>query len=327
MKRLLALSVVAVVGFVACPTPTFKGTDAELADQLAAQLAEACPMAAPDDEVERGRCAAALTDLSLLRDNMADPFMWGQQPDAGIVEVADHVTRFTPLVWRRLYMSLYMFPKEHTVESLGDGRTLLRIPAAFRNKLDMGAYPYPFWHKFTKWQQYQLSHELLLVIQNGKVTAGLRAAEGTEDPTKQPEVLHEWGGQWYWTFGDETYPKAPLFTWLLSKDNPHREALDEAYRDLESALRQHNCMTCHAPDNVLQMGQLELFSYPNQALTGRHRIVTQLQGNLMPYPDPTRGITLGIADDAERQRLLGLAKTFADLGDQALLFEGEHVGP
>jgi hypothetical protein len=326
MKRALVI-VVAIAGFVGCPQPTFKGTDAQLADQLAAQLAEACPMASPDDEVERGRCAAALTDLALLRDNMADPFLWGQQPDAGIVQTADHVTRFTPLVWRRIYLSLYMFPAEHTVEALGDGRTLLRIAAKFRNKLDMGAYPYPFWHKFTKWQQYQLAHEVVFVIQNGKLLSALRSAEGTEDPTKQPEVLHEWGGQWTWTLGGETYPQAPLYTWLLSKDNPHRMALEDAYRDLEAALRQHQCMNCHQPDNVLNMGQLELFSFPNQALAGRHRIVAQLTGNTMPYPDPTRGIAMGIADAAERQKLLDLAKTFADLGDQALLFEGEHVTP
>jgi hypothetical protein len=322
MKRALLFAVV----LAGCTQQHgFQGTDKQLADQLAQQLADACPMGAADDEAARGQCAANLTDLALLRDNMSDPFLWGQQPDAGIVETADHVTRFAPLVWRRLYLSLYMFPGQHTTVDLGDGRTLLRVQASFRNKLDMGAYPYPFWHKFTKWQQYQLAKEVLFVIRNGKITAGLRCAEGTEDPTKQPEVLHEWGGQWYWTLGDETYPKAPLYQYLLSSDNPYREQLEDAYRDLEAAMRQHQCFACHQPDNVANQGQLELFSYPNQALSGRHRIVTQLSGNLMPYPDPNRGIALGISDMTERQKLVDLATKFAQLGDQALQYEGEPI--
>jgi hypothetical protein len=324
MKRRL-ITVAMVVSCTQQPQH-FTGTDKELADQLAQQLAQACPMAAADDEDARSQCAQKLTDLDLLRDNMAETFLWGQQPDAGVVEVADHVTRFASLVYRRLYLSLYMFPAEHTVEDLGDGRTVLRIAAVFRNKLDMGAYPYPFWHKFGKWQQYQLAHDVLLIIQNGKLTAGLRSAEGTEDPNAFPEVMRGWGGQWTWTLGDETYPKAPLFTWLFSGDNPYREQLDEAYRDLEAEMRKNQCMVCHQPDNVANQGQLELFSYPNQALSGRHRIVTQLTNNLMPFPDGNRGISQGIADSAERKKLLDLATTFANLGDQALQFEGEHVG-
>jgi len=92
----------------------------------------------------------------------------------------DAVTRFNPLVYRRLYLSLYMFPTEHTVEQTPDGRTLLRLAAKFRNKLDMGSYPYPFWHKPGKWYGYQNAHELIFAIQNGKVLGGVRSWEGTE---------------------------------------------------------------------------------------------------------------------------------------------------
>jgi len=141
-------------------------------------------------------------------------------------------------------------------------------------------------------------------------------------------VIHEWGGQWTWSLGGEDYPKAPLYTWLLSMDNPHRADLEEAYRDLEHEMRQTTCLMCHQPDNAALMPQLELFSYPNQALSGRHRIVKVLEDNVMPNADAKRGIPLGYHgtdQEARRQRLLDLAKKFAALGDDALQFEGEPL--
>ena len=327
----LSAALVGLLALAACQKG-FVGTDRELAEAVARQLAEACPMAAPDDEQARSLCAQRLTESTLLRDQLNDPFLWGQQEDAGVPEYKDSLTRFAPLVWRRLYLSTYMFPAEHRVEDGPNGRTHLHLAAKFRNKLDMGSYPYPFWHKAGKWLAYSNAKELVFAIEKGRVIGAVRSWEGTEgrftQPPERPEVVHEWGGQWTWTLGGEEYPKAVLFSWLLSSDNPHREALEEAYRDLEFELRQTSCMLCHSPDNVVLMPQLELFSYPNQALTGRHRIVQTLENNTMPYPDPIRGIPLSGyhgGDEPKRQRLLGLARVFARLGDDAMRFEGEQV--
>ena len=84
---------------------------------------------------------------------------------------------------------------------------------------------------------------------------------------------------------------------------------------------------CHQPDNPTVMPELEILSYPNQALTGRHRIVSSLENNTMPRADPIRGVAHGYTSEQEplRQKLLGLAKTFAQTGDDALRFEGEQV--
>lgn len=309
----------------------FSGSDEQLAHTLAKELSVACPMAPADDEKARSVCAQKLTDLSLLREQMNDPFLWGQQEDAGTPMMVDSVTRFNPLVWRRLYLSTYMFPKDYTVEKTADGRTLLTIAARFRNKLDMGSYPYPFWHRPGKWLAYEKAQGLVFAIKNGKLLGSVRTWDGTEGrftvPQERPEVFHEWGGQWSWTLGEEEYPKATLYTWLLSTENPHRQKLEDAFRDLEHEMRKTTCFMCHSPDNATQMAQLELFSYPNQALTGRHRIVTALQNNTMPVSDAKRGIEAGYhgAQDATRQKLLELAKTFAKLGDEALRFEGERV--
>ncbi len=323
-------TLVSLFVLAACQSGGFKGTDRQLADKLGAELSTACPLSDPGDERARSDCAQKLTELGLLRDQMSDPFLWGQQEDGGTPQLGDSVTRFAPLVYRRLYLSTYMFPKEFTVDEAG-GRTFLHVAAKFRSKLDMGSYPYPFWHRAGKWLAYQKARELIFVIEKGRVLGAVRSFAGTEGrfttPAELPDVVHEWGGQWQWTLGGEEYPKAVLYSWLLSKDNPHREGLEEAFRDLEFEMRQTSCFMCHSPDNASLMKQLELFSYPNQALTGRHRIVSSLENNTMPFADSIRGIAAGYHGDDEpkRQKLLDLAKKFAALGDDAMRFEGEQV--
>ena len=119
-------------------------------------------------------------------------------------------------------------------------------------------------------------------------------------------------------------PFAALYTYFFSKENPYVLELEAAYRSAEFKLREENCLVCHSPDNGSAMNQLELFSYPNQALGARHRIVEQLELNKMPTEDPARGYRQGMADDAARKELIELAKHFAALGDQALAWEGER---
>jgi hypothetical protein len=309
---------IAVLALASCTQAA--SSDAELADKIAAGLATACPEAAADDELARNECSAALTDFGLLRDTMANPFLWGGQTAEGLWELDDHVTMFNPRVWRRLYLSLYSFDKEHRVEQLTDGRTLLHLNAHFRNGLDMGSYPYPFWHKPSKWQSYQLAQEVVLYVKDKKLIGGQRSFAEQAD---KPFVAHQWGGQWQWSKGSELMPFAALYGYFFSKDNPNVAPLEAAYRNLEFKLRDQNCLVCHNPENGASMAKLELLNYPNQALSGRHRIVTQLEGNLMPSQDVPRGYTEGIADESKRKELLELAKTFAAAGDEAMAWEGE----
>lgn len=302
-------------------------SDQDLAEKLATGLATACPMAKPDDETARNACAAALTDFALLKDAMANPFLWGgqQEQDGGATdgwELDTHVTRFDPRIFRRMYLSLYAFPTDHTVERLPDGRTALHLKPKFRNKLDMGSYPYPFWHRISKWESYQLAEELVLLIKDRKVEGALRSFAARTD--RSTYVAHEWGGQWEWRKGGELMPFTALYTYLFSKDNPHVAELEAAYRSMEFKLREQNCLVCHSPDNGPSMAKLELFSYPNQALTARHRLVEQLEKNLMPTEDPARGYQQGMANEAARAELLALTKRFAALGDQAMAWEGER---
>jgi hypothetical protein len=316
MRRAQIFAILALVG---CGGTV--GTDEELAEKLSSGLASACPEAAPDDELARNQCSAALTDFGLLRDSMANPFLWGGQVEEGTWNLEDHVTKFDPRVFRRIYFSLYSFPKEHTVEQLADGTTLLHLKPHFRNKLDMGSYPYPFWHKPSKWESYQLADEVVMFIKDRKVIGARRSFAVASDHTL---VDHQWGGQWEWRRGGEVMPFAALYGYFFSKDNPKVTGLETAFRNLEFQMRQQNCLICHNPENGSNMAKLELFNYPNQALSGRHRIVEQLSENLMPTEDPMRGYTQGISDGAKRLELLELAKKFATAGDEAMAWEGER---
>ncbi|MBS1152044.1 MAG: hypothetical protein H6Q89_3742, partial [Myxococcaceae bacterium] len=228
LRALLVSAVVLAAGCIRGAS-----SDRELAEQLAAGLHSACPPSAADDEQARNQCSAALTDFALLRDSMAQPFLWGgqQEQDGGVDDgwkLDLHVTKFDPRVFRRLYLSLYSFPPEHTVEALADGRTLLKLKPKFRNRLDMGAYPYPFWHRISKWESYQLAQELVFIIQNKKILGAQRSFASYGD--RSDFVTHEWGGQWEWRTGGELMPFAALYTYFFSKENPYVGELEAAYR-------------------------------------------------------------------------------------------------
>jgi mono/diheme cytochrome c family protein len=308
-----------VVVMAACEAS--RPPDDELAASIANGLAEACPQGgSPSDEVARNDCAAKLTDLAVLRDAMREPFIWGgQQPGAGY-RLEMGTNKFNARVWRRLYLSTFMFGTDYTMEQVAD-YTVLHVPMTFRYDMPIGAYPYPFWHSAGKWDAYSYSTTLHLIIQSGVVIGALRS---TDQDRTRPTTSHNWDGLWMWEQGGTEQPYVTLYDYLLSKDNPFAARLDDSYRVLEARMRANNCQACHAPDNQGKSQQLEFFVYPAQALAGRHDIITQLERNEMPPKDNTLGLAAGIADASERDQLLRLAREFKDAGDKALEWEGEN---
>jgi hypothetical protein len=294
-----------------------KVDDATLGKQIAEGIIAACPMADPGDEQARANCAQKLSDLAVLRDALGEGMVWGGQVAAGY-RLDKKTTRFNPYVWRRLYLSTEMFDGTYTVDPPVGGYTVIHLPNHFRNKLDMGSYPYPFWHSKSKWDSYQLSKEVLLILKDGTIEGGLRSSD--QDMMRN-HVDYTWDGQWYWEKGGSPQPYDALFTYLFTKDNPYTAKLDQTYRVFEAQAREESCTVCHSPNNASNMDQLVLISYPNQTLWARHRIIEQLEANLMP-PDNDAGIAKGLAD-GPRQRLIDLARDFASVGDQALAWEGE----
>jgi hypothetical protein len=285
---------------------------------IASAIIAACPLAEPGDEVARQRCATALAGSAVLDEVMAEPFLWGAQSAAGKFDLADsHLTRFNPLVWRRLYLSLFMFGGESRVERLG-ATTVIHLPARFRNELDNGSYPYPFWHTARKWAHYQVSTEVLLVVVDGKIKGAMRGAVNDES---RPHPSRPWDGKWTWKGKKE--PHATLYRSLFSPGNPHVVRVEAAYRRLESAMRPHGCGSCHSPNNAMGMNPLEILVYPNQALNARHTIAEQIQNQTMP-PE-TADQVAGIRDERERRRVLKIARQFEEAAEAALAFERKKV--
>jgi hypothetical protein len=295
----------------------------EIALRIGRGIAAACPMSEAGDEQSRANCAAKLTDFKLLRDTMQEPFLWGGQKAGKGYRLSDSdTTRFNALVWRRMYLSLFMFTGEVRTETVGDF-TVIHLPYRFRNQLDPGSYPYPFWHTAKKWENWQLSPELVLVMEKGKITGALRSADRTDEAERRTTyVERSWSGEWNWTKDGKEMPYVSLYTYLFSPTNPHVAKLDTAFRALESEMRSNACLVCHSPDNFAKTGQLEFFNYPNQALYARHSIVMHLEKNTMP-PKNDFGLPKGMADETERLELLNLAKAFEQIGDDALAYEGE----
>jgi hypothetical protein len=311
-------TLVALIALAACAT---KPADRELAMSIAKGLAAACPAGAdPADEAARNDCAGKLTNLAVLRDAMREPFIWGgQQPGKGYT-LETKTNKFNARVWRRMYLSTFMFGTSYSIEQVGD-TTVMHIPVTFRGAMSTGAYPYPFWHSEKKWNAYNFATTIHFVLQDGVVIGALR---GTEQDTTRPKVAHTWDGLWQWKQDGVQMPYVSFYDYLLSKGNPHKDKLNDAYRALEARMRQNNCQACHAPDDQGQSKQLEFFVYPNQALAGRHDIVAQLDDNVMPPEDNTLKLPAGIQDPAERAALLELARAFERAGDQALAWEGDN---
>jgi len=296
--------------------------DVTLANAIAEGLVRACPptptLAA--SAAERQRCADGLTELGALRDAAHDPVFWGaQSPGAGADIERSRTTQMNGLVLRRLYLSTFAFGPEFRAERAGDA-LVLHVASRFRQALDPGDYPYPFWHSADKWRSYESTRELLFFIVDGSLRAVLRSED--QDP-RRPHLERHWDGRWAWESSRGSEPHNALYQALFSANNPFVAKLDAAYRAFESAQRPSACVSCHDPANRTKVSPLELFSYPNQALTGRHDIVRALTENVMPPATSTT--TAGITDTEQREALLELAQRFADLGDEALHFDREPV--
>jgi hypothetical protein len=316
MTRSYLLATIALAA--AC---TAKPGDHELATSIANGLVAACPAGTSSaDEVARNDCAGKLTELGALRDAMREPFIWGGQAAGAGYRLDTSTNKFNARVWRRMYLSTFMFGSDYTIEQIAD-TTVLHMPVTFRGAMPAGAYPYPFWHSAKKWDSYNYATTIHFIIHNGQVTGALRSSD--QDATR-PKLAHDWDGLWQWEQDGVQMPYVSIYDYLLSKGNPYADKLNDTYRALEARMRQNNCQACHAPDNQGNSAQLEFFVYPNQALAGRHDIITQLTRNEMPPKNNTLGLTAGIADPTERDALLQLARDFESAGDQALAWEGDN---
>jgi len=278
-------------------------------DALASQIEQACPATAGDAIAARDLCSANLGKVTeLSHASLNNTIRWGGHLEGGYASAQNSLTMFDALVWRKLYLSLFEFSGHHALEILPDDSRLLRLDARLRH-LPNSEYPYPFWHSLKKWHAYQQTVQISLLFKGGKLIAGYR-----ETQLDLPTTDQTWSGFWTTDDAGKQVPRTALFSYLLSADNPNTAKLTAAYKAMAMNARKYECTECHTPANPSGMNPLLILNLPSQALSGRHEIVHQIQINQMPPGQ-------GIGNEADRLRLLRLARDFETIGDAALAYE------
>lgn len=319
----------AVLGFVCVasgcvnqPSKTASAPQSSLQERIAKELAEASPMADAADAHARDLASKRLANCESFRSAVGERVLWGGcDPVKGFDPRTYTLTEFEPLVWLKLYASTIMFTGEHEIRQEGP-YSVLEMKAKFRSNLDVGDYPYPFWHSPKKWQAYLDLVSLVVVFERDKIIATYRLANS--DPAKAA-AERPWDGKWHWIDArGQEQPRVALFSYMFGDDNPYREGVDHAYRQLEAKVRAQNCTACHAPDNKGKARALLMLNFPNQSLIARHKLVHVLESNEMPPEDINKHQSAGIADITARKDLVQLAKAFVKEADAAIAYESSR---
>jgi hypothetical protein len=308
-------------GEKAQPTAPDRARVERAAAALAAELAQACPLAESSSEAALAACRAALYGDSQLRRHLKKFALWGRQAQAGRALKDTHLTQFAPDVLTGMYIPLFMFNGDYTVQwHEGEGLYQIRLRTAFRNRLAPGQFPYPFWHEAEKWEMYENANELILWWE--PQTAAIGAAQFTvhgANPPARPVARtprRVFDGHWTWT--DErgrTQPAVSAFSGLLRDDNPYLLQVDAAYRTFALRLREGQCMDCHAPDNRDKMKKLVLLQTPVHAAAEIKRVLKSVLEDRMPrdeagieQPMAGRAKAALLAEGAAFDRVLDLAR-------------------
>ncbi|MEO8023071.1 hypothetical protein [Polaromonas sp.] len=264
----------------------------QAASEIAAELGSRCPVAPAGDVPAYTACRQALFTSSKLRAHLSGIVLWGRQdkrPNASLRQT--NLTQFAPDVWTSMYAPLFMFNGKHTVEWVPEEKMfLVRLEAAFRNRLPPGQFPYPFWHDEAKWSMYENANSFMLWFH--PQSASIRAAQFTDrapNAMLQPVqvVKHEkYAGPWLWTDDKgRTQPAVTLFDGVYRADNPNLAAMDRQYRDLALQMRESQCTSCHVPNNPDKMSRLVLLSTPAHAAGEVDRLIKAVREDRMPMDD------------------------------------------
>jgi hypothetical protein len=263
----------------------------QMARDIAGELAENCPLAPANDTAAYNDCRKALYGESKLRSNLPPVLLWGRQSKKpGATLRTTNLTQFAPEVWTHLYAALFMFNGKHTVQWVPEEKKfLIRLEAAFRNRLSPGQFPYPFWHEEDKWVMYEKANAFMLWVDPN--SARIQAAQFTDrapNPMLQPvqPVQHAFEGTWLWTDDrGNTQPAVTVFDGLYRPENPYVKAMDRQYRELALQMRESQCTSCHVPNNPDKMSRLVLLSTPAHAAGEIERLIKAVKEDRMPMDD------------------------------------------
>jgi hypothetical protein len=261
---------------------------ARVAAQLAAELAQLCPLADAADVPALESCRQGLVYSSQLKGRVADIVLWGRQRDPKLALKDSNLNQFNPDLFTGMYLPLFMFNGEHTVEYVESEKLYrFRMRAAFRNRMDPGQYPYPFWHEEEKWANYEKANEILFYWEPAKNQ--YRVAQWTPLGANPPllavksEKRPKWDGQWMWTDAQGVLqPKATVFDGLFERNNPHLQRVEAAYKALALRLREGQCDECHVPSNPDKSKKLVMLQTPAHAASEIKRLLKSVRDDKMP---------------------------------------------
>lgn len=304
---------------------TAKDRVREMAETIAADLAASCPVSQPSDQAAFDACRKAMHGGSELRGKLAETTLWGRESKDGKPLKETNLTKFGRDVLTGMYLPLFMFSgRQDVTYSTEEKLFRIELGARFRNRLQPGQFPYPFWHEDEKWATYEGANAILLWVDPKEMV--VRAAQFTMKGTLEPASANtpvarpQFDGKWMWTDArGETQPKASLFDGLFSPENPHLRKLDAAYKELALSLRDGQCSSCHVPSNPYRSKRLVLMQTPAHAAAEIKRIMSTVRRDTMPLNE-TSGVEEPLAKEIKGE-LLRRASAFERVVDAARAWE------
>lgn len=303
----IAVTGVLLVPTFAVPAPEQLIEVSKTAATIAGELARACPHVEPGDQRAFDSCRHTLYRDSAFKRSLADYVLWGRQRDPKMRLADTPLSQFAPDVLSALYIPLFMFSGRHDVDYVeSEGLFRIRLQAAFRNRLQPGQYPYPFWHEPQKWSMYEGAKELVLWwdAAKGRVKAAQFTVFGDGAPLQVNEHVTPppFGGEWLWTDANgKSQPAVTVFDGLLRPGNPYAGPLDMAYKRLALRLREGQCLQCHVPSNPDGTKRLVLLQTPLHAAGEIPRLLRSVREGRMPRDE--FGIEVAL-DERTKQALL-----------------------
>ncbi len=296
---------------------------------IAAHLSKLCPIADAASQSAFDACRKGLFNSPQLEGALSPYTLWGRQSDLTTSLKDSVLTQLAPEALTGMYIPLFMFDGSYSVSySEANGLYLAKLGVGFRNRLQPGQFPYPFWHDANKWSTYENAKAMLFWIDpktgKARVVQFTRLGEGTPAVPVQPYTPPSFDGKWLWTDAQgKTQPAVTLFDGLFDSANPYKQGLDGAYRALALSLRESQCLQCHVPNNPQRATKLVLLQSPAHAAAEIKRLMKQVQSDRMPVDE--FGLEESL-DPKVKTLLLERGKVFEQLVDQARAWErGQHT--
>jgi hypothetical protein len=258
---------------------------------LAADMARLCPVADRADQRALEACRSGLYQGSLFKRTLMDYVPWGRQKDPALSLKESNLTQFAPDVLTGMYVPLFMFNGQYSVVPVQrEGLYQIRLQTAFRNRLQPGQFPYPFWHEADKWSMYERANEIILWWD--ATSERVRFAQFTVFGTHQaiqaasPVTPPPFDGKWMWTDAQgKTQPAVTVFDGILRSENPYIGKVELAYRAFALRLREGQCFDCHVPNNPDKMKRLVLLQTPMHAAAEIKRVMKSVRDDRMPHDE------------------------------------------